>query len=819
MAKDLYNLNDFSGGINSLRDPRDINNNELSDAQNVSLAKQGSIKSSGSLSSHSTAQSITSEVVSGHGLVSFQADYQISETAIATLSSSRRLVINLSGTNFGLSDASGNLESDFDDNFSTGDIVFINIADDSSNIPTLLSSAFVVTEPLSSGLISIQPRPLAAGQVLHNFGSGAGVDSGTISKRTLGENLIALADSNTGSVDIYSGTSDKWNNTSSSPENNPKLSLVFNDSGTTTNVTLASDSKMSYYVADGNIRASDANFDNAIRIKWYGLVKRDHFGGLNYADNHFGYIEAFNGLDAPSDGAVGSGSPDAGEGFDINISLSDDENSGWVADVYQIAMSFIYDDVQESLLYIPSSSNTFTVESGQKVSYTVQAKKPYSGRISGARIYFRPNGSDSSPWVLLSDISLSEGARASLDANYEAWAYTSGTTNAIFTTGTVESLSPVLDTYETINGFPPTVPAITISANGEAWKTAVVTNRRSFVANVKIRKEGSVQSTVFGDRIMYSMPNRFDTFPTFNFIDVVKGDAEDYVKLESYADRLLAYKQKSMQVLNISSPSDTNWFLETDVKHNGVKNPGAVFRTDFGVTWVNDNGCYIYDGQNIVNLIDNKIDDSTWSSFINDASIVGYEKRTKQIIVLKNEDGSASATGDAYVYDIKSRSWSRIGGLATDQKRLSNFAIDFNGDLIVAEDDGSGTVSIKKFTPDVLKSSSAGNWIVKTKDIDFGQPGVLKKIYNIYVTFKSDNAQPRPIYYAIDGSNSFNQMFGDFSASSSWTKLRAHAGAIFTCQSIAIKIANPTNASGSSDGIQINDIAIEYRIVRNARVA
>ena len=156
---------------------------------------------------------------------------------------------------------------------------------------------------------------------------------------------------------------------------------------------------------------------------------------------------------------------------------------------------------------------------------------------------------------------------------------------------------------------------------------------------------------------MYSMPNRFDTFPSFNYIDVVKGDAEDYVKLESYADRLLAFKQKSVQVINVSSPSDSNWFLETDVKHNGVKNPGAVFRTELGICWVNDNGCYIYDGSKIVNIIDNKIDDSTWASFINDTSIVGYEKRKKQIIVVKNEDGAATNTGNAYIYDIKTKAW------------------------------------------------------------------------------------------------------------------------------------------------------------------
>ena len=132
-----------------------------------------------------------------------------------------------------------------------------------------------------------------------------------------------------------------------------------------------------------------------------------------------------------------------------------------------------------------------------------------------------------------------------------------------------------------------TLDSISIGGINEGWKTAVVTNRRAFVANVRIVNPITNEATVYGDRIMYSMPNKFDTFPSYNYIDVVKGDAENYVKLEEFADRLLAFKQKSVQVINISSPSDTNWFLEENVKHNGVQHPSAVVRTDYGLCWVN----------------------------------------------------------------------------------------------------------------------------------------------------------------------------------------------------------------------------------------
>jgi hypothetical protein len=807
VPKQIYTLNNFSGGINSLKDPRDLSDNQLVQAQNINIENQGIIKSSGVLAAHGTAQAITSEVVSGHGLGIFESDYQIATTTV-TLASDLVLHANASGNNIYSKDgAGGSVDSQIVDALEVGDVININ---QTTSTTGGINGMYQITKK-SGNYAFIQPK-LAGGSAISN------IVAGTITIKDLGEKLIALADSNTGSVDIYSKNSDKWNNTSSSPEDSPTLDLVYEDDGTNTDVTLSSDSKMAYYVADGNIRASDANFNNHVRVRWYGLVKREHFKGLALSDSFFNYYQNFNGLDAPTVGINGSGAPSAGAGFNFNPTMASDDNSTWRADVYQVAFSFIYDGNQESLLYTPSSNNTFTITEGQKISFTVNATKPYDERVSGGRIYFRPDDSTTEPWTLLADINLSDGARGSLDSDYQAWSHTSGTTNSVFTTASVESLNPVLDTYETINGYPPTIPSITIGKNGEAWKTGIVCNRRAFVANVKIYEEGADVPTVFGDRIMYSMPNRFDTFPSFNYIDVVKGDAEDYVKLESYSDRLIAFKQKSVQVINVSSPSDANWFLETDVKHNGVKNPGAVFRTEFGVCWVNENGCYIYDGSRVINIIDNKINDSTWASFINDTSIVGYEKRKKQIIVVKNEDGSASDTGHAYIYDIKSKSWTQIAGFATDQKRLTNFAVDYNGDLILGEDNGSGSVTINKFTPDTYKSSSAGYWVMQTKDIDFGQPGVKKKIYAVYITYKSDNAQTQPIYYAKDGSSSFSQFTGNFTANTSWAKLKAYATP-FTCQSLSIKIANPTNASGVTAGIQINDISIEYRLLPSSRVA
>jgi len=99
-----------------------------------------------------------------------------------------------------------------------------------------------------------------------------------------------------------------------------------------------------------------------------------------------------------------------------------------------------------------------------------------------------------------------------------------------------------------------------------------------------------------------------------------------------------------------------------------------------------------------------------------------------------------------------------------------------------------------------------------TRDIDFGDPGRKKKVYGLTLTYKSDTNQTQPIYYATDGSTSFSsQLTGNFASGSGWQKLRATVSTPIECQSIRFKVTNPSTATGVTDGIQINDLSVEYR--------
>jgi hypothetical protein len=415
------------------------------------------------------------------------------------------------------------------------------------------------------------------------------------------------------------------------------------------------------------------------------------------------------------------------------------------------------------------------------------------------------------------------GARATLDGDYTAWTSVSGTTTS---TDSIESLSPNLDTYESINGYSHNIQSNSISNDGEQWKWALVANRRTFLFNVR-RYDTSIDENVrYSDRVYYSESGKFDTFPTSNFIDVVLGDSESYVAAGEYADRILAFKDNSVQIINVSSPSPSGWFLEKNEKHMGVVGPACVIKTQYGIAWVNDNGCFLYNGSNIRNLIDNKIDDDEWSDFIGNSvgahySSIGYEKHKKQLIIMKDCTGTDGSSGDAYLYDFKTDSWVKLLDAFTDSVVYSNFIYDWNGDLIVGYESGSNVV-FSKWDSDSTAGVSVINFI--TKDIDFGDPNRTKNIYNVYVTYKANKVlqdtgtNDIPLLYAKDGSTTFTNfdtciVDGNSSATqlaasaSNWNVATFGLSTIQPVQSLKIKL----DVATATSVININDISIEYR--------
>lgn len=859
MPKVVKSYRDFSAGLQTVRDVRDLKDGELANAVNVMLDKRGAIRTMGGLAAQGTINDATAGQVGGYGLAILESDYETEATTYTADSSfvfedlgyfSVQLdIVSITviggGTSrivttqeHGLSagdhieiisagdhiEINGTSENDVSDtaveaiiNATTFD--FPSVGGNEGAVGTVFLLMSYLINPGQQFLISdsdINDGLYVAKRITTNnrfiyvdtdFSSDAS-SSGEFKTIPQNEILILLSDATNGALDTYSKNQNKWT---------PNQASVDTTSG-----NLANDVKLQHFAIDGALRICDAEFGNASKIQWFGLIKNTHFPGCTAEDIYFDWYAKDNDLAAPTnsdinetDNGDGAGYPTANDGFDIDITTPADSNSIWDAATYECAISFIYDGNQESLLF--SSTGNFTVADGDSVSMTVKAKTDttgYNPRITGGRLYCRIEGSDD-PWILLCDIDMRLGARATLDGTYKSW--TDGTTPATdIDTGTVTSLEMNIDTYETINGYSHEEASNSIGQDGEGWKTAVVANRRVFVANVRRYYQQTDDNKSFPDRICYSEINKFDTFPTSNQLDVVKGDAESYVCLKSYADRLLAFKQNSVQIINIAAPSDTSWYLEDNKKYMGIYHPAAACDTDFGIAWINKSGCFLYDGQHITNLIWDKIDATEWSSFVgtaaNDVSIIGYERHKKQLVVLRDCTGNQADGGDIYLYDFYTKSWTKGTDIFTDTYVYTNFIHDWNGDLIIGEED-SGTTTFKKWSD----TSQSHSCTIELKDDDFGNLIRIKKIYNVYVSVKEQGGAEEKITvkYRYDGNNG-TWLITDFS--SEQTIAANDEGVLVYPFSTPASVQSLQLQITYNGIVLVNDVSVENRII-NKRVS
>ena len=117
-------------------------------------------------------------------------------------------------------------------------------------------------------------------------------------------------------------------------------------------------------------------------------------------------------------------------------------------------------------------------------------------------------------------------------------------------------------------------------------------------------------------------------------------------------------------------------------------------------------------------------------------------------------------------------------------------------------------VNFKKFLPVPV---SQDEQIFVTKDIDFGRPGLVKKVYKVIVTYSSSEIQSTPFEYSINGTQSFSDFTGNFAdTGGTWDVLTLTTATPIACQSLQIRFNPP-----SAGKYEINDMTIQYRTIGN----
>ena len=317
---------------------------------------------------------------------------------------------------------------------------------------------------------------------------------------------------------------------------------------------------------------------------------------------------------------------------------------------WTLAASYVYDKKQESLL--TRTTQPISLMEGEdeylpRLAVTVKADiadlnrvgylKNWNPRITGTKIYasrskYAGDTSHQTDWNLLAEIDFIKGRirsgtssvwmNGSSDFLNKGW---------IFRLGSSDLPNLPFISYESETGF-----ASFDTDVAAKYKTAVVLGNQVYIGNVA-RRLPSGEVDLQPDAMYKSPFGTFDLFPESGIVTVVSMDGDDIIKLETYADRILQFKRNAMYIINVSQGIE---FIE-DVHHfKGISHYSATCKTDFGIAWVNRDGCYLYDGKQVSNLLEKQgkriIDQSTWRDSTTDDSIIGYLPKQRQIIVLKD---------------------------------------------------------------------------------------------------------------------------------------------------------------------------------------
>jgi len=806
MPKSIATLRNFSGGINNQYSPRDIQDNEFSYATDIVADRIGVIRTMGN----------------GEGTPKQINDYSSNKT-IGTLGST-----DIQGS---IVDATCDFNNDptisMDDTAKIEPGMLVVGSSAPSGIPSSSTvssitnaTTFELSQSTTGGsktnqsLVFTGKRANATGYGFKHFE----LDYDEL-ERNIGEHYLAVV-SSAGVLNVWDYTFNSWSSS---------MSL---DLGSSTNC------KALITPIDNGIRVTDTELTNTSQIKYYMYVERSQIGR-----DRKGFYVGNNTLPAPSSGNLVTSNTYTDGAINFKIDSQVSGEGSWERDNYAFAYTFVYDGNQESAPYVVSTAKaSSTVNANRPLKVTVYAANAtgatdYDARISGARIYWKKYDSTNSKvaqgeWNLLVDVDLTGstsdnhayGIRSKLGDKFTNWSVSSNDAIA-----TIIINDPPIDTYATLNGYRSSDGALIIGNSGDSYKTAVFANRRMFVANIIMTGADGVQIHK-ADRIMYSPVNKPDVFPESHFIDIIKGDAEEYIKLEFVGDRLFAFKRDNLFIINISNPSPSGWYLESSHKSMGILHPAAVFKTDFGLTWVNRKGLFVYqDGGGISELTEGKILNgdttdsyglSSWAKYIDDDTIIGYSAQDKEIIININSSITTDSStfglsgGDIILYDLETRSFwfgeQRLKGGAFS----SNFDYDWNGDLIYASE-ASDTVTIRAWQS---ASQTSGNVLFSTKDFDFGTPAKKKKIYSVFITYEHSDSNniSNFLSYATNGVNTWATTDGDGSTAignntlDQATSPEIHKFTFTTpieCQSIAFKFNGPSTATK----LEIQDISIEYR--------
>tara|TARA_E500000305_G_scaffold111665_1_gene126604 strand:- start:544 stop:4329 length:3786 start_codon:yes stop_codon:yes gene_type:complete len=220
---------------------------------------------------------------------------------------------------------------------------------------------------------------------------------------------------------------------------------------------------------------------------------------------------------------------------------------------------------------------------------------------------------------------------------------------------------PKTKSYEDINGFSPLNNTLHVD-----FKSACIAGRRAFVGNIRVWNGYSYE--YYNDRMVVSPVNALDSFPyPANILDLDISDGDEIIALTSYGDKVLQFKKRICYILNISTGIAAEFFIEERHKWKGIQNKNHYCITDNGIFWANDRGAWLYNGEELKDLFIREDNDSSqqiinrdeWASFISEATVIGYDAFTRDIIIVKKNKYTTTGDSDCFIYSLIVNSWTK----------------------------------------------------------------------------------------------------------------------------------------------------------------
>jgi hypothetical protein len=548
-------------------------------------------------------------------------------------------------------------------------------------------------------------------------------------------------------------------------------------------------------------------------------------------------------LDAHADWSGGSG------GIELAIWLggTTDDNSEiynyYSSDnSYEIFASNIYDASESVPVHIGSViEQTISGQSEDKkvpMYYCMFGRIPKNPFQTGINYYYaRKRDGEIGQKYLLFEVDFEKGYRKGGEKTFAEFTESnSGLTGDPLYVSNSLAYSSAVDKISGINkgllSLPDEEPYVekedtVIGRLGTGYRTSAVVNRRAYVGYVGYydKKQDAVgYIKVANDTVLKSPVNQFDYFPLDSKIDVEINDGEDIVKLASVGDKLLEFKEHTLYIINCSRDIE---YLEGTYKYKGVSQPYHVAQGEGFVAWINQYGVYLYDGEQINNLLYNQVGQKKlkdWSSayYHSTQSVIGYLPH-KQTIFIGNKNGKI------LMYDLKSGGW-MYSSNKFPTNDITNMITLNDGNLVWYEKDASDSNKLKIHRWNDAAADltlSDGTVILETKEFTMDAPDLRKKIHSIYINYASDSANVETHGIPDGGTvrqlendgnnNDASHVLPDTNDAKTIHRLNLkdtktafsgtdHFGSV---RSVALQLQ--ANGSAIDSGFEINDIQIVYR--------